>query len=400
METIEALIPAALQPDVDALVEVDPEELARYVLETSHPWWRREPCAAALAGRVPEAFVPALLDLVRDDGDVTEVRVALLGVLAHRAELLPWLRDPGSTTRSSFGLAEAILRARGLAGDLTAARPLATLAHDEWRRWRLLGEEGLDALLAHHGAEALAAEVGEERPEDRAFLVRLRHRRGGDVTDALADPDVRVAHLAHERVDDPDRLRRFLDRAPTTEASLWAACALHRLTGDRSEVRAIHRALGRPRVEVDGLPEDVRSAIVHAYVPRCTTRTDPRWRVEAICTVAPPRPHTSWSFRASTVLVGRAFIPRPPVPCGELHGSGGGTYDVIAYRGGAISVSSLGPFVSGEDHPAGPRRYLEAAGFRWIEEPLASLTVTGLCVYFFGDREPLPVRDLLFYWQD
>jgi hypothetical protein len=46
------------------------------------------------------------------------------------------------------------------------------------------------------------------------------------------------------------------------------------------------------------------------------------------------------------------------------------------------------------------RGVLESAGFRWIDEALWAILVTGLCVYHFGDREPLKVSTLLFYWQD
>jgi hypothetical protein len=28
------------------------------------------------------------------------------------------------------------------------------------------------------------------------------------------------------------------------------------------------------------------------------------------------------------------------------------------------------------------------------------VAVTGLCVYFFGARDPLTVNDLVFFWQD
>jgi hypothetical protein len=55
--------------------------------------------------------------------------------------------------------------------------------------------------------------------------------------------------------------------------------------------------------------------------------------------------------------------------------------------------------------PAAPSRpaaraALEAAGFRWIDEETGSITVTDLCVYYFGGRDPLDIGTLLFYWQD
>ena len=46
------------------------------------------------------------------------------------------------------------------------------------------------------------------------------------------------------------------------------------------------------------------------------------------------------------------------------------------------------------------RRISETLGFQWIGSDLAKQVVPDLCVYFFGKHEPLPVSDLLFYWQD
>ena len=43
---------------------------------------------------------------------------------------------------------------------------------------------------------------------------------------------------------------------------------------------------------------------------------------------------------------------------------------------------------------------LESAGFRWIDETISAIRVPGLCVYYFGERAPLSVDTLLFYWQD
>ncbi|MFF7200566.1 hypothetical protein [Streptomyces sp. NPDC008141] len=223
MRDIEALIPQAGREDAAALREFDADALARYVADRAHPWWRRRPCALALAGRVPEARVPALLARVRDCGDVGEVRRALLDVLADRDELLPWLRHEDRRTEKSYGMPEAFLLARGRLGDRTAVQELATLAADPWPRNQALGEAGLDALTDRFGLDAVLAGLGDARPEDRAFRVRMRARAGEDVTDALADPDRLVAHLAQSLADDADRLRLYLDEAPTTDAKLWAA---------------------------------------------------------------------------------------------------------------------------------------------------------------------------------
>ncbi|THV40939.1 hypothetical protein [Glycomyces buryatensis] len=401
MGTIDVLIPTAGQADGVGLLEVDAEELARYVIDTTHPWWRRRPCVLALAGRVPSVLVAELMERIRDPDDVTEVRIALLDLLGNREELLPWLRHQDRQAEKSYRMPEAILKGRGVLGDRTAARELSTLANDPWPHRREVAEVGLNALVARYGVAAIVADLGDERPEDRAFRVRVRHRAGGDVTEAFADPDVGVAHLAHSLVDDAEGVRAYVERAPTTDATLWAACALYRLGGGLPEIRAIYDSIGRPRVEVSGLDNEIRSAIVGEYVPGCKARTDPRWRLEAICvdSVLPPDEHDQLRG-ATTALASVNLAPKPPVSCGEEHSQGDGTYHVIEHRGGSVCVSTLGRFVTGDDANTVARDALEAAGFRWIDQALGSITVTGLCVYYFGDRTPLDLRTLLFYWQD
>lgn len=395
------LIPTAGQADSAGLLKVDADELARYVSDKAHPWWRRRPCVFALAGRVPSALAPELMERIRDPDDVTAVRIALLDLLGDRQELLPWLRHEDRKAEKSYQMPEAILKGRGVLGDRTAAPELVTLANDPWPHRRAVAEVGLNALVARYGRDAVLADLGDERPEDRAFRVRLRHRAGGDVTEAFADPDVGVAHLAHSLVDDAENVRAYLERAPTTEAKLWAACALHRLGGGLPEIRAVYDSMGRPRVEVSGIDEEVRSAIVREYVPYSKARTDPRWRLEAICVEPVLAPDEDDQLRrATTALASADLEPEPPVSCGEEAGQGGGTYHLIGHRGGSVWVSTLGRFVTGDDENAVARGALEAAGFRWIDSDLGSITVTGLCVYYFGDRAPLDVQTLLFYWQD
>ncbi|MFE4827632.1 hypothetical protein [Streptomyces sp. NPDC056672] len=157
-------------------------------------------------------------------------------------------------------------------------------------------------------------DLGDARPEDRAFHVRMRHRTGADVTGALADPDRGVAHLTQSLLSDPHRLRGYLDEAPTTEAKLWTAYALHRLTGDAAETRAIYDTLGRPRVEVAGLDEELRSAILHEYASGCERQSDPRWRIEALCTEPPTRPDQNEQLcQATGALTAAGLAPKPPV---------------------------------------------------------------------------------------
>ncbi|MCX4985923.1 hypothetical protein [Streptomyces sp. NBC_00572] len=402
MRSIEALIPQAGFDDTEGLREVGAEELARYVADPGHPWWRRRPCVIALTGRVPERYVPGLIARVQDPGDTPEVRRALLDLLADRTELLPWLRHEDRTSDTSYGMGAAFLKARGLLGDRSAARELATLAASPGRRDRDAGDAGLDGLVDRYGADAILAQLGEERPEDREFRVWMRYRADKDVTYALADPDRRVAYAAQSLATGADRLRAYLDEAPTTEAKVWAAYALYGLTEDRAEARVVYERLGRPRVEVEGLDEELRRAIVHEYGLCCQRTSDPRWRIEAVCAEPPARPDVEDLLRRATAALTAAGLePKPPVSCGEDNQQGDGTYYVIEVGGERLLISTLGPFATAEeDAPDTACRALEAAGFRWIDGETGAIRVTDLCVYYFGGRNSLTVDALLFYWQD
>ncbi|MFD3943098.1 hypothetical protein [Streptomyces sp. NPDC058579] len=409
MRSIETLIPQAGRADTAGLLEVDAPTLARYVADHSHPWWRRSPCVIALTGRVPERYVPELTARIRDAHDAAEVRRDLLDLLADREELLPWLRHDDRGSDTSYGMPEAFLKARGLLGDRTAAHDLVTLAASPWQCDRAVGEAGLDGLVDRHGVDTILAAVGTDRPEDRLFRLRMRYRADEDVTDALADPDRRVAHRAQWFADDADRLRAYIGEAPTTEAKLWAAYALHGVTEDAAETRSLYDRLGRPRVEVEGLDEELRAAIVHEYAPGCEPTSDPRWRIEALCTDPPARPDVDDQLRRATAALTEAGLaPKPPVSCGEDNQQGDGTYHVIEAAGRRVLISTLGPFATDEeegyeedsDDYAAARQALERAGFRWIDVETGTIRVTGLCVYYFGGRGPLTVGALLFYWQD
>lgn len=402
MRYTQALLPpGALRADPELSV-LAPDALARYAADTGNPWFRRRACVVALDGRVPEAHVAGLLTRIRDTGDTGEVRRALLAVLGDRDELLPWLTHEDRQYERS-GMAEAILATRGRLGDVTAVADLATLTSSPWHHQQLAGQAGLEGLAARRGVDAVLGRLGDERPEERMVRIRMRARNDEDVTEALADSDHGVAHLAQSFADDPVRLRTYLrEEAPTTEAKLWAAYALHRLTGDADETREVYQRLGCPRVEVLGLDEELRAAIVHEYAARCQRQSDPRWRVEALCTEPHARPDMDEQLRRATAaLTAAGLAPRTPVSVGDHYRQGGGTYYRIAYgeAESAVLISTLGPFASGRNGGSA-RGALEAAGFRWIDDTAHDLTVTGLCVYHFGDRIPLDVWTLLFYWQD
>jgi len=399
MTPIEKFAHAAGKIDAAGLATVSPDELAAYVAQPRGPWWRRTACVEALAGRVPEAAVPALLDRIRDPKETAQVRIALLRLLGDRPQLLPWLRASGeqsSLLTWPYGMREAILGARGAAGDLAAAPALVALAHAPWRHGSAVGEAGVAALVARHGAAVVDARLDGALPEVRVFRLRTL---GADLLHGLADPDPRVAEVACElavaREDlDDDTLRDQVIAGPSVTARAWAAVALARRG---RAIRELWAAIDAPRIELPGLPAEVRTAILREYEP--STGTDPRWIVERALLDAPSYDDQADLERALAALRDGGFAPGPATPIGEVEQQGEGSYRVIALQDStdAIAISTLAPFVRGSERA---RAVLEAAGLRWIDDALGSLRVLGYNVYYFGKREPLDVGTLLFYWQD
>ena len=428
---IVSLLPTpTVTPEAQArLAAAPPDALVALALDASEPWWRRRPCALALRGRVPASQATALLGRAQGANDVTEVRTAILDVLADgapgRNDLLAWLRSEEGREQP-YRFENAMLAARAQCGDLSAASALSQLAADDWSFRREVGERGIDTLIDVHGLTRVLGDLGADgltelalaavRPEDRLLGVRLLHRSGGDVSAALADVDVVVAHQAYELLAGSRRPEDAVlhalvaaghDAASSSTgtstpsgaagACLWALGVLNRRGVD---IAPTWRALGAPRVPLDGVPDDVRLAILREYAPG-QRQTDPRWILEAACVALPPEPDTVVQLqRAIDALANCGLHPEAPVKAGEIYQQGSGTYDQIAVDGGSLQISTLGPFVSIDTEAPGAEAALASAGFRSVEAPLGRITVAGLHVYHFGARDPLPVGELLFYWQD
>ncbi|MCY1065014.1 hypothetical protein OV090_09600 [Nannocystis sp. RBIL2] len=410
---------------VARLARLRADDLLELVCDPRETWWRRQPCALALRGRVPSAGVPRLIARIRDVKDVAEVRRAILEALGdaelgpHAGELLQWLRA-AREPEVGYDMAPAILLARARLRDASAAPQLAELAADPWTHRRLAGEAAVDVLIATVGLDSVLAALGAadlpalafsaEAWAHRLLGVRLLDRSGGDIIPALADAEVIVAHQAHLLLIGsplPDEVLWAVvaahgpaatawtgDECPRGPAGacLWALCVLR---GRGRDVADAWRSLGGPRVP----PDDVRRAIATAYVPG-QRQTDPRWLLEAAVLPFTPPDESALLAQAHAALAAAALAPQPARSAGELHNQGEGTYSDIAFTGGTVSISALGPFASFEDDDRRARDALVAAGFRVIDPAPATDEVTGLHVYFFGRRGPLCVHDLLFYWQD
>lgn len=301
--------------------------------------------------------------------------------------------------------------------DLTAAAAVVELEGDPWSHLHRTGKSAVDTLIEARGLAAVLGELGVasltalattgRTVASRIVGIRLLWENGEDFTAALADYSFAVARAAYDLLATYEpgeanarehELRALVEqRLP---GHLWALAVLARRGHD---IEPQWEALGRPRVELPDVPKDVREAILREYAPG-QRDTDPRWLVEAACLRTNPPDEAGLLRRAAEALDIAGLRPDRPVPAGELHDQGDGTYYAIDTLAGTVLISTLGPFCResrGEDG-AGARALdaLRAKGFRYVDDKLGNTTFDGLPVYHFGDRQPLSVAQLLFYWQD
>ena len=451
-------VPKAGVDGAVALARLDAKVIATVAADTSQPWWRRRPCVLALRDRVPEGAIPPLWARVIDKADVGEVRIATLDVLGawwagdpkravpSRERALDWLRGQ-NIDGQAYGMDQALVLARCRLGDLEVVPALARLAFDPWHHRIRTAEQATAALLEARSLESVLGALGAETVPQlvtsgataaaRYFGLQRLAEGSADVEtliEALGDRNVVVASRASRdlqalEVDDErllavfdehvESLRRSsetgLARGGEAAAAAWALLAVARRIGPHGlpplgdpecgeRARAVHARLDLLEPFASShpdVPDDVRRAILETYLPGERT-TDPRLLLEGLRLGSredddePENPD-----RVREALVATGLEVGPPVTIGEVYRQGGGSYSVLDVGGVSVGVCTFGPFVRSEGAlPASAVSAVECAGFRWIDEALASVVFEGLPVYFFGSREPLSVGDLLFYWQD
>lgn len=326
-------------------------------------------------------------------------------------DLLAWLRAREVVNGGGFSLNTSVLLAHAISGDGGAVRALAAqAAAPAWGR-RTDAEQAIEALIGSRDRPAVLSAFGVGSPESLAFGgttpaerllgLRLLWRAGDDITPCLGDDSTMVARKAYdllrdEAEPDPELLTMVQERRP---GHLWALAVLHDLD---YEIRPMWEELGSPRVEVAGVPPDVREAIVRQYAPG-ERDTDPRWLIEAAL-LAPVNDRDELEEKrlrlARGALAAAGLEPEEPLSAGDASGQGEGTFHTITTNAGPVSVSTLGPFFRFRNDDARIRTALQDAGFRNIDAELGAVECNGLHVYFFARRGPLQVNDLLFYWQD
>jgi hypothetical protein len=161
-------------------------------------------------------------------------------------------------------------------------------------------------------------------------------------------------------------------------------------------------------------PASVRTAILKEYVPQMENGSDIRYQIEQANDFSPA--YASEVADREKLLSALQQDGLEVISCQsavEANQQGGGTYWMIKVAMSdeffTVLLSTLGPFAQVGYEPDDKRRtafaerlndILSATGIRLINDELLSQAVPGLNVYFFGDRAPLTIAELLFYWQD
>lgn len=429
---------AALSADVRrALSAFEPEALVA-VLRSGDPWWMRAAVVPALTSRLDAERARVLLERAEDPSEVEEVRCVCVDALAdaRRVEAAPALlglsasleRDPQRTWR----LPEALVSAAGRLGATKAAPALVTLRCDPWSHKRARGEEGLRGLIAHVGLDGVVRALGGTDASDgglwalalthpdaptRRWAVDAASAESSWLVDALRDGESIVADGALERLasspaeseSDAALDALTLDAKAPIGARARAMLALWR-RGHKELAARRWRETPDARVSLPDVPDDVRRTVLAYYLPG-ERGTDPRWVLEGVIELGLDRgiereqglDETPDAIvdAARHALLSAGLTAGEAVPIGSVRQQGDGTYREMKVDGATLSVCELGRFVmSDEAISTRAREALTSAGFRVIEGRLASAVFNGLRVYFFGGRDPLPVADLLFYWQD
>jgi hypothetical protein len=214
--------------------------------------------------------------------------------------------------------------------------------------------------------------------------------------------------------------------APTNR--LWAVYVLLRLH-QAVEDEVIHSIPGYPVSLSSFITPPLRRAIVQCWSENSEPGTDVRWLVEG--QTLPPLPTYEPPFeQLKAALEQRGLTTVGPLSSGELYKQGRGTFWVLQSKTTygdklyffTLYLTMLGPFAylnvltsdddgassadipSNKLNPEETRRIyceaIEATGLTLLENQVTNYVFPGLNIYYFGNREPLPVSDLLYYWQD
>lgn len=440
----------ALSESVDALLKVaDTKKAPSYVKAEALK------CLRLTTKDIPW---PKVFKLIKNKKLENEVKkAALISIAFHnRKELLPYLKTINlNALRDDYFTKELhkhIVFTRAALGDKDVIIPLLEYRNDPWSSTCQPATAAWTKLAIQLGGESGIAEalleqsnIHPRNSSDNIWLRLQKHNNNMVLQWAISEASASILQtenclgflsssiwavrksaadwLIKHKTDSKHLLNIVSDASQDRIAQSWAAYVL-------SEISENPTVALEPYLENHDVfkypwkfkaPEVVRESIIEHYVPGCESGTDIRYNIEHIL---------SERNVYDTAILDRggliADLKRQGLSIefcksiGEVRQQGGGTYWVAKVKCENthiyLNISTIGKFIDcahqSEDFEfldsspqAHPNIMLckttaEGLGFLWLESALLDNYVPDLNVYFFGDREPLHIRDLLFYWQD
>ena len=440
----------ALSESVDALLKV--------AEKTNTPWYVKTEALKCLRLTTKDIPWPKVLKFVKNKKLENEVKKAALSSISfhNRKELLPYLKTINlNALRDDYFTEELhkhIVFTRAALGDKDVIIPLLEYRNDPWSSTRQPATAAWKRLAIQVGGESDIAEalleqsnIHPRNSSDNIWLRLQKHNNKTVLQWAISEASASILQtencldflsssiwavrksaadwLIKHKTDSKHLLNIVSDTSQERIAQSWAAYVL-------SEISEIPTVSLEPYLENQDVfkkpwkfetPEVVRDSIIKHYVPDCESGTDIRYNIE----------HRSSERNVyATAILDRdgliADLKRQGLSIefcksiGEVRQQGGGTYWVAKVKcentNIYLNISTIGKFIdcahqskdfefldsSPQAHPNIMlcKTTAEGLGFLWLESPLLDNYVPDLNVYFFGDREPLQIRDLLFYWQD
>lgn len=432
------------------LSELDGEgdHLLKCSLDNTFQWYIRYDAIMALSKIGNKSQLTQLVPVLEDSNIEGEVRSAALKCVSQNdiTEIIPTiinLQQNTTLTESWYGAAEALLSARARLGDHSVLREIIALCYDDWSHRRFMAQEALQVFIEDMGSvakilpllspqlidipyfEALKNLANDFEDEYvRAWAIDLLAEKkdtsnSGVFIHNLGNEYWRVSNSAHlalvkQGTSSIGALKSIVSNKNNVRCQrLWALATLLQLTGDVSinHYNDIEDLYVKWEFEY---PEMVRQTIVKEYARDCEDHSDIRYVIESYLQESDDFKFDNIKSQFIALMKQEQCAVIKILDCGTYNNQGSGTYEVVESDAGKYYMSTIGPFIThvemdgwgmntSNSDPSKINQVKQLAksmGLIWLNKDVLQNIVPGLNVYYFGDRSPLSIRDLLFYWQD
>ena len=295
-----------------------------------------------------------------------------------------------------------------------------------------------------------------EQQENIEFLVKLLKDKSWYVQTLVIKQLIKIGSNATLFLE-----KHLKDNTQTISSKYLAAYSLLRIGADISEAMNSIKNIKIPMPAY--ISQEMRNIIVQSWVPSAEPRTDVRWLIEyellkrsnshlhnikhydsgVSVLDYPDDPDIQAKINKLINYLQNKGMKVELIDYAEEMGSGSstvylikmefddieisksGSEKIVTKRADWLHISKLAPYIyhrryeettveddiesgsigatSDKVNQKNYKYYREAAkkyGFTWLSDEQLEYKVPALNIYFFGNREPLSVQDLLFYWQD